>query len=77
MNKTWILDVECKTEIPTLAEIELAHIAKVRDLADGNKVETARLLAIGRTTLYRKMKVRPWGQGNKPRKKKSQESPAA
>jgi hypothetical protein len=47
MKKLWILDVECKNEVPTMAEVELAHIAKVRDLADGNRVETARLLGIG------------------------------
>jgi ActR/RegA family two-component response regulator len=77
MKKLWILDVECKNEVPTMAEVELAHIAKVRDLADGNRVETARLLGIGRRTLYRKMKVRPWDQRNQARKKKSQESSAA
>jgi transcriptional regulator of acetoin/glycerol metabolism len=77
MNKTWILELESKSEIPTMAEVELAHIAKVHALADGNAAKTARLLDIGRTTLYRKMKVRPWDQRNQARKKNFPKSPAA
>lgn len=47
------------TSIPdavfSLAEIEKAHIIKILNYAKGNKTETARLLNIGLTTLYRKI----------------------
>ncbi len=39
----------------TLEEVEKAHIRKVMAYAKGNKTETARLLNIGLTTLYRKI----------------------
>jgi two-component system NtrC family response regulator len=38
-----------------LAEVEKAHIQKTLAHAKGNKTETARLLGIGLTTLYRKL----------------------
>jgi DNA-binding NtrC family response regulator len=41
--------------VPTLAEAERAHILRVLDAASWNKKEAARLLAISRGTLYRKI----------------------
>ncbi|WP_428657143.1 sigma-54-dependent transcriptional regulator [Runella sp.] len=41
--------------IATLAEIEKQHIARMLHHTQGNKTETARLLGIGLTTLYRKI----------------------
>ncbi|MBI4615803.1 MAG: sigma 54-dependent Fis family transcriptional regulator [Planctomycetes bacterium] len=42
--------------VPTLQEVELAHILKVLEHAGGNKSHAARLLGIDRSTLYLKMK---------------------
>jgi DNA-binding NtrC family response regulator len=42
-------------EIPTLEEVEREHIKKVLSLCGGNKKRAARLLAIPRPTLYRKI----------------------
>ena len=39
----------------TLQEIERAHILKVLDYVDGHKTEAAKILGIGRKTLYRKI----------------------
>ncbi|HEY1306650.1 MAG TPA: sigma-54 dependent transcriptional regulator [Vicinamibacterales bacterium] len=41
--------------VPTLAEAERAHILRVLDVTSWNKKEAARLLAISRGTLYRKI----------------------
>ena len=41
--------------VPTLAEAERAHILRVLDATSWNKKEAARLLAISRGTLYRKI----------------------
>jgi two-component system NtrC family response regulator len=38
-----------------LASVERLHIAKILKYTGGNKTETARLLKIGLTTLYRKI----------------------
>ena len=38
-----------------LATVERNHIAKILAYTKGNKTETARLLKIGLTTLYRKI----------------------
>ena len=38
-----------------LASVEKSHIAKILKYTGGNKTETARLLKIGLTTLYRKI----------------------
>jgi two-component system NtrC family response regulator len=38
-----------------LATIERQHIKKILGRTNGNKTETARLLGIGLTTLYRKL----------------------
>lgn len=38
-----------------LADVEKAHIQKVLQYTGGNKTETARLLNIALTTLYRKI----------------------
>ncbi len=43
------------TSVQTLREVEGAHIKRVLDLAGWNKKKTARLLKIGRETLYRKI----------------------
>jgi two-component system NtrC family response regulator len=44
-----------KTTSFELAEVEKQHIRKVLQHTNGNKTETARLLGIGLTTLYRKI----------------------
>jgi DNA-binding NtrC family response regulator len=41
--------------LATLAEIEKQHIQRMLHHTQGNKTETARLLGIGLTTLYRKI----------------------
>jgi DNA-binding NtrC family response regulator len=46
---------EAAPRLPTLAEAERAHIIRVLDAAAWNKKEAARLLAISRGTLYRKI----------------------
>jgi DNA-binding NtrC family response regulator len=46
---------EAPPRLPTLAEAERAHIIRVLDAASWNKKEAARLLAISRGTLYRKI----------------------
>ncbi|MEZ5286155.1 MAG: helix-turn-helix domain-containing protein [Vicinamibacterales bacterium] len=43
------------TRLPTLAESERAHIIRVLEAAQWNKVEAARILDISRGTLYRKI----------------------
>lgn len=45
-----------------LASVEKSHIAKILKYTGGNKTETARLLKIGLTTLYRK--IEEYGIGN-------------
>ncbi len=39
----------------TLQEIEREHILKVLDFVNGHKTKAAKLLGIGRKTLYRKI----------------------
>jgi DNA-binding NtrC family response regulator len=41
--------------MPSLAEAERAHIVRVLEAVDWNKKEAARVLAISRGTLYRKI----------------------
>ncbi|MGY4539195.1 two-component system NtrC family response regulator [Mucilaginibacter sp. UYNi724] len=48
-------DVEATASSYTLAAIEKNHINKMLHFTKGNKAETARLLDIGLTTLYRKI----------------------
>jgi Nif-specific regulatory protein len=43
-------------QVPTLAEVERRHIMAVLDRAKGNRTAAAKLLAIGRNTLGRKLK---------------------
>jgi Nif-specific regulatory protein len=43
-------------KVPTLAEVERRHILAVLDRAKGNRTVAAKLLAIGRNTLGRKLK---------------------
>lgn len=40
----------------TLAEVERQHVARVLGSCNGNQAEAARILGIGRTTLWRKMR---------------------
>jgi two-component system, NtrC family, response regulator AtoC len=42
--------------LPTLAEIELAHIRRVVEIAGGNKTEAARILGVGRSTVMRRLR---------------------
>ncbi len=42
-----------------LAEVEQRHVLRVLEAVDGNKAEAARILGIGRKTLYRKLEG--WG----------------
>jgi len=46
---------EFKSDVLLLSEVEKQHIHRVLHLTHGNKSETARLLGIGLTTLYRKI----------------------
>lgn len=46
-------------ELPTLEEVERQHVARVLAAAGGNKSTAARILGLGRRTLYRKMER--WG----------------
>jgi DNA-binding NtrC family response regulator len=48
-----------------LASVERSHIQRVLDYTKGNKVEAARLLNIGLTTIYRKMMEYELGQNGK------------
>ncbi|MBI5533087.1 MAG: sigma-54-dependent Fis family transcriptional regulator [Deltaproteobacteria bacterium] len=41
----------------TLAEVESSHIERVLQACGGNQVAAARILGVGRTTLWRKMKL--------------------
>jgi two-component system NtrC family response regulator len=50
-----IHDSELQLSAFSLASIEKLHIQKVLNHTNGNKTETARLLGIGLTTLYRKI----------------------
>jgi len=43
----------------SMEEMRLEHIQRVLDLCDGNRVRTARMLGIGRTSLYRYLKRGP------------------
>ncbi len=42
--------------LKTLAEVEREHIARVLDACGGSQVEAARVLGVGRTTLWRKLR---------------------
>jgi len=44
------------SELRTLAEVEHEHVRRVLELCGGNQVEAARVLGIGRSTLWRKMR---------------------
>lgn len=49
-------NVDDETNVYSLAEIEKRHIKKILAYADGNKTQAAKLLGIGLTTLYQKIK---------------------
>ena len=72
MEKFQVLEIaDEKTEAlsaPTvfdLASVERSHIQRVLNYTKGNKVEAARLLNIGLTTIYRKMIEYELGQNGK------------
>jgi DNA-binding NtrC family response regulator len=44
-------------DVPTLDELERAHILKVLELCDGQKTKAAQLLGINRTTLWKKLRT--------------------
>ena len=48
--------VDDETNIHSLADVEKRHIKKILAYADGNKTQAAKLLGIGLTTLYQKIK---------------------
>jgi Nif-specific regulatory protein len=50
-------------QVPTLADVEKRHILAVLDRAKGNRTLAAKLLAIGRNTLGRKLKEYGLGDG--------------
>lgn len=43
-------------DLPTLAEVQSLHIAKVLDACGGNKTRAALVLGVDRRTLYRKLR---------------------
>ncbi|GAG25871.1 unnamed protein product, partial [marine sediment metagenome] len=46
------------TQLMTLAEIEMDHIEKVLKFTAGNRTHAAKILGIGLSTLWRKLKTR-------------------
>ena len=42
--------------VPTLDELERAHILKVLELCEGQKTKAAQMLGINRTTLWKKLR---------------------
>jgi len=52
-------DVGGGAELRTLAEVERDHVLRVLERVGGSPLEAARVLAVGRTTLWRKLKA--WG----------------
>jgi two-component system response regulator HydG len=44
------------TELTTLAEVEKRHIGRVLKAVGGSRTDAARILGIGRKTLYRKLR---------------------
>ncbi len=53
------LPVEDEAPVPTLEEVERAHVRHVIERCGGNKLQAARLLGVPRATLYRKLER--WG----------------
>ncbi len=47
--------VEDDDRLPSLAEVERAHIARVLEVCGGNKKRAARILGLPRATLYRRI----------------------
>ena len=48
--------------LPSLAEVERAHVLRVLDACGGAQAEAARVLGIGRNTLWRKLRAYAEGQ---------------
>lgn len=48
-------EASCEETIPSLAAVERATLQAALDRAGGNVCEAARIVGIGRTTLYRKI----------------------
>lgn len=46
-------------DLPTLKEVELAHVAYVLQACEGNKSRAARILGIDRRSLYRRLEKKP------------------
>ena len=49
------VEEDTSAQLPSLRDAERAHIMRVLDAVDWNKLEAARILAISRGTLYRKI----------------------
>lgn len=49
------LETGIPEDMPSLADLEQEHIARVLSATDGNKQRSARVLGVDRSTLYRKM----------------------
>lgn len=45
-----------KGSLRTLVEVEREHVRRVLELSGGHQLDTARILGISRTTLWRKLK---------------------
>ena len=52
-----LLPTSSEVELVTLAEAERRHIVRVLEACGGQQIDAARVLAIGRTTLWRKLKT--------------------
>jgi len=52
-----VVAADSAAELVTLAEVERRYIEQVMDSLNGNKTEAARVLGVGRKTLYRKLET--------------------
>ncbi len=50
-------DGSASPSLPSLAEVERAHVMRVLEACGGSQTEAARILGIGRSTLWRKMRA--------------------
>jgi DNA-binding NtrC family response regulator len=56
-TRTMIATASSIDAVPTLDELERAHILRVLELCEGQKTKAAALLGINRTTLWKKLRV--------------------